>query len=329
MDLDDLYRFLRGSHVQAQGVIDTLRDPLLVLDSGLTVISANPAFYKTFQVGRDATVGVSIYELGDGQWDIEELRFLLEKVVPNSASVFDYEVKSDFPYLGCRTMLVSAQRLVHPDSGNRLLLMTIVDATERRERERQQALLIGEIRHRIKNLLSVTRALARQTSVIERTATEYRDDFLGRFDALSRSLDVSIDRHSAELPDLARAVLEPYLVESGRITLAEGPYVSLQPNQAMSLGLILHELATNAAKYGAFSVPEGHVAIDWNLVATGAGTSDIELRWKESGGPATSPPSSTGFGTRLIEAARHELNGRLELNYDPCGLIVTLRFPGG
>lgn len=73
MDLDDLYRVLRSAHVQAQGIVDTIRDPLLVLDAGLKILSANPAFYKTFRSGRDDVLGKSLSELGDGQWNIPEL----------------------------------------------------------------------------------------------------------------------------------------------------------------------------------------------------------------------------------------------------------------
>jgi two-component sensor histidine kinase len=199
--------------------------------------------------------------LGSGQWNIEELRLLLEKVIPKGTSIFDYEVRAEFPDVGFRTMLLSAQRLTHPDNGQRVLLLGIADATARRQREDEKDILIGELDHRMKNLLSVTHALARQTEVAGRTAEEYRDDFLGRFGALGRSLQVSAQRGSAELPELAWAVMEPYLGGSSTITVADAPVVSLLPDQAMALGMILHELATNAVKHGALSVPEGRVKI--------------------------------------------------------------------
>ncbi|WP_246100462.1 PAS domain-containing protein [Cereibacter sediminicola] len=100
MDLDDLYRLLRISHVQSQGIVDTISDPLLVLAGDLTAISANPAFYRTFSTDRDSTIGVPLYELGNGQCAIAELRLHLEKVIPNSASVFGYGVTADFPGVG-------------------------------------------------------------------------------------------------------------------------------------------------------------------------------------------------------------------------------------
>ncbi|ULB12457.1 PAS domain-containing protein (plasmid) [Cereibacter azotoformans] len=328
MDLDDLYRLLRVSHVQAQGIVDTIRDPLLVLASDLTVISANPAFYRTFATDRDSTIGLQLYELGNGQWAVDELRLLLEKVIPNSASVFDYEVTADFPDVGPRTMLVSAQRLIHPDNGQRVLLLTIVDATTRRRKEDEKNILIGELDHRIKNLLSVTQALARQTETAGRTAEEYRDAFLGRFAALARSLEVYSRERSAQLPDLVRAVMEPYLDGASRVLVADAPTVALVPGHAMSLGMILHELATNAGKYGALSVPAGRVNIDWEIGEDAEGMPRICLRWQEHGGPATSPPDSSGFGTRMIRfAAEFELGGSAELDYHPEGFRASVSFP--
>jgi PAS domain-containing protein len=114
LDLDDLYRLLRTTHVQAQAVVDTVREPLLVLDRELTVLSASRSFYETFGVGRDETLGRHLYELGDGQWDIPDLRHLLEAVIPRSAAVEGYEVEHDFPGLGRRAVLLHARRLSAP-----------------------------------------------------------------------------------------------------------------------------------------------------------------------------------------------------------------------
>ena len=328
MDLDELYRLLRGSHVRAQGVVDTIRDPLLVLGPDLTVISANPAFYRTFETDREATIGIPFDKLGHGQWNIEELRLLLEQVIPRSASIFDYEVTAEFPHVGLRTMLVSAQRLAHPDNGQRVLLVTIADATERRRGEAEKDILIGELDHRIKNLLSVTHALARQTDVKGRTAEEYRDTFLGRFEALGRSMEVTANGKTAELPALARAVIEPYLDGDCVISVADAPQVGLLASKATPLGMILHELATNAAKFGALSLPAGRVKIDWELSTDEDEAGWVHLRWEETDGAETAPPEATGFGTRLIRfSAERELGGHAELSYRPEGLVATVSFP--
>jgi two-component sensor histidine kinase len=327
-DLDDLYRLLHTSHVQAQGVLETIPDPLLVLDGDLTIVDANPAFYETFKTGRDDTIDQPFHHLGDGQWDIDELRYLFEQVIPRTAKVTDYEVTADFPVIGHRTMLLSAHRIPKPDSGRRLLLLKIADATERQRESDRKDVLIGELGHRIKNILAVTQSLARQTKTKDRTAEEFRDDFLGRLDALGKALEVTAKEDKAELPALVHKVLEPYVGEGGPVMLEKGPVVSLTTNQAMSLGMMLHELATNAVKYGALSVSDGRVTIVWTIDDEGNGSSMVKLRWRESNGPKVTPPSADGFGTRLIRfTAEQDLGGRVDQDYQPDGLIVTLTFP--
>ncbi|TGN67097.1 histidine kinase [Paracoccus liaowanqingii] len=328
MDLDELYRLLRSSHVRATGIVDTLRDPLLVLGPDMTVISANPAFYRAFEASADETVGRSFTALGDGQWDIDELNQLLREVVPKSASIYDYEVTADFPHVGSKTMLITAQRVEHPDRHHRILLVSIVDATLRRRKEAEKDILIGEFDHRIKNLMSVTRALARQTSVKDRSAVEYRDDLISRLDALGRSLQIAAHRDTTSLTELTEQMIEPYRDGASRIEVVPGPQVPLLPTQAMSLGMVLHELATNALKYGALSGDGGQVSIGWTPEDDPDGMPMVRLHWNESGGPETAPPDSQGFGTKLIEVSmEHELGGQARLDFRPEGLRAELTFP--
>ncbi|WP_037422183.1 sensor histidine kinase [Sinorhizobium sp. CCBAU 05631] len=325
MNLEDLYRLLRNGHVEAQGIIDTVPDPLLVLDQNLCVLSASRAFFTTFKVDRDETIGQHIYDLGDGQWDIPELRRLLEEVIPKTTAVVDYEVEHDFPSIGRRTMLVSAHRLFHPDNNSRTLLLSIVDATERRQHEAEKDVLLGELRHRMKNLLGLVQAIARQTTAAGRSGVEYRDAFLGRFNALVQAHDAAYSQEgAADLQEVLQRTLEPYSPTGVLVEL--GPAVSLASGQIMSLSLILHELATNAIKYGALSIPEGQVRVRWEVAEASAPS--LRLVWQEAGGPSVAPPASSGFGTQLIEfAVNRELGGRVELNYAPAGLRVEIVAP--
>lgn len=330
MDLDDLYRVLRSAHVQAQGIVDTIRDPLLVLDAGLKILSANPAFYKTFRSGRDDVLGKSLSELGDGQWNIPELSLLLERVLPKASIIVDYEVSTRFPDIGERTMLVSAERLCHPDSGQRLVLLTIVDATERRAHDHAREVLLGETQHRIKNLLSVVQALARQTSVEGVSAKEFRDTFLSRFGALARSLEASTATNETTLSGLARAALEPFLIGESCLSIGPDPEVWLSPGQAMTLGMILHELATNAGKYGALSTQSGRVSIGWSVAPVPDGGQHIELAWAEHDGPTIEPPDHDGFGSRLMRSAvERDLHGTIDTAFSPAGLRVVISFDAG
>ena len=326
MNLEDLYRLLRGAHVQAQGIVDTVPLPLLVLDRDLCVLSASRAFFQTFKAGRDETIGRHLYELGEGQWDIPELRHLLENVIPKSAAVLDYEVAHDFPSLGRRTMLLTARKLFHSDGTGTTLLLTIEDATERRRHDEEQDLLLGELRHRVKNLLTLVQALARQTEAAGRTGEAYRDDFLGRFDALVRAHDLStFGQTVGDLRELVGRTLAPYAVDPAAVTVEPGPAVALPPARVLPLGLILHELATNAVKHGAFSAPGGRVRVGWEVEEEADGGRRLRLRWEERGGPRVAPPTSRGFGTRFIEfAAARELGGKAELIFSPEGLKAEI-----
>ncbi|MDK1386892.1 HWE histidine kinase domain-containing protein [Sinorhizobium sp. 8-89] len=329
MTLEDLYRLLRNGHVQAQGIVDTVPDPLLVLDQNLCVQSASRAFFTTFQVSRAETIGQHIYELGNGQWDIPELRRLLEEVIPKSTAVVDYEVEQDFPSIGPRTMLVSAHRLFHPDNNSRTLLLSIVDATERRQREAEKDVLLGELRHRMKNLLALVQAIARQTTAAGRSGEAYRDAFMGRFNALVQAHDAAYAQEGeADLQQVLRQTLEPYSEGPTGVLVESGPAVPLGSKQIMSMSLILHELATNAIKYGALSTSAGQVRVRWTVEEASAPS--VRLVWQETGGPPVAPPASTGFGMQLIDfAVSRELGGRVELNYAPAGLVVEIVAPLG
>ncbi len=328
MDLDELYRLLRGSHLQAVGIVSTLRDPILVLDHDLCVLSASPGYYRDFQTTRDETIGVAFKALGNGQWDIPDLHLLLEQVIPKSASVFDYEVRTEFPNLGARVMLVSAQRLQHPDSGQRILMLSIIDATERSQADERKDILIGELDHRLKNVQAAVFALASHTKTVGRSAEEYRTDLLGRLEAYSRALAASREGGSSTLAELMKVILEPYRGGVSEVSLSTEVEIMLSPSHLMPLGMILHELATNALKYGALSAPNGHLAVSGRQIAKPDGSSEIILQWAESGGPEVTPPAKTGFGTRLILfSAEHDLNGRATLTYNPQGFVAKLEFP--
>ena len=196
-------------HVQAQGIVDTVPEPLLVLDRNLCVEAASRAFFETFKIGRNETIGSPVYELGNGQWDIPELRRLLEDVIPKSTAVVNYEVEHEFPGLGRRRMLLTAHRRYHPDNHSRTLLLSIVDDTERHAAEAEKDLLLGELRQRFKNLLAVVQAIARQTSVKGHSGEEYRDAFLGRFNALVRAHEWAFSDREVDLQMLVNHLRSP------------------------------------------------------------------------------------------------------------------------
>src|ERR1700723_1949404 len=146
----------------AQGIVDTVREPVLVLDKDLRVIAASRSFYSAFKVSPEATNGRLLYALGDGQWDIPKLRVLLEKIIPEKGVMEGYEVEHEFPNLGRRTMCLNARQVFYEGGTNTTILLGMEDITDRRNLERekdellqQKEVLLEELQHRVANSLQI------------------------------------------------------------------------------------------------------------------------------------------------------------------------------
>ncbi|HRD28595.1 MAG TPA: HWE histidine kinase domain-containing protein [Caulobacter sp.] len=202
-----------------------------------------------------------------------------------------------------------------------------VDITARKDAETHLRLMVNELNHRVKNSLATVQAIAAQTLHGDAVPDHIRNALTERLIALARAHDVLTDEKwvGAGLSDIAARAAAPHLsADHGDRFVIEGPPVHLPPRSAIAVALALHELATNAAKYGALSVPEGRVRIDWTTAAGEAGDTHLRMTWRESGGPPVSPPRARGFGSRLIERGlATELRGRVRIDYPPSGVICT------
>jgi two-component sensor histidine kinase len=199
-----------------------------------------------------------------------------------------------------------------------------------RHSAREQGVLARELGHRVRNLLGLVRALASQTSAKDRTGEEFRRAFVDRLQALSmaESLVFESSNEQADPLTLAHEVLAPHRMDDRDNITIEGVSVGLSARQARMFGLALHELATNAAKYGALSTDDGTVHIRWHLEEGNAGDSQMAVTWEETDGPEITPPERRGFGTRLLkDVVTHELNGKADLIYGQRGLRYHLKFP--
>lgn len=222
-------------------------------------------------------------------------------------------------------MLVSARTLSGGDHATRTMLVTIVDATEEHKRNAARELLFGELRHRVKNLLGAAHAIARQASTEGLTAEEFRDAFLGRLTAMVEAHDVSFGSETGGgLTRLVERVLAPY-TRPGSLSIEALDDIDLPPGTLVSVSLVLHELATNAAKYGALSVPEGRVTVRWSLDPQ---RGSLVIDWIESGGPPVAQPVRTGYGSRLIDSTiSYNLGGTVEQRFNSDGLKATISLP--
>ncbi len=185
-------------------------------------------------------------------------------------------------------------------------------------------LLIEELNHRVKNTLAILQAIAVQT--FQSASKAEREKFEGRLGALAEAHNLLSKEkwRGSELQDVIGRVLQPYLLNNPERVRMSGPHVPLSPRMAVVLSMIVHEIATNAAKYGALSNDTGTVRLDWEILAETAGPK-LRLIWAEAGGPPVTAPVKRGFGSRLIErSARDQLGGEATVDFLPRGVVYTI-----
>ena len=209
-------------------------------------------------------------------------------------------------------------------------LTILRDGTRTHAAKERAALLLSEMQHRANNTFAAVRALAVHTARHTGRGEAFHEPFAARIEALARSHELvsPAKPDGVLLHDLVWPCLRPYAGAPSRTTIT-GPAVRLPAKEAVSLGLAFHELATNAAKYGSLSVPQGSVEVRWEWSVThNAAAPLIDIYWREHGGPSVTPPVRRGFGSRLIEhGLRQELGGTLQLNFEPEGVSCLMRVP--
>lgn len=242
-----------------------------------------------------------------------------------------YSIEKRFVRPDGRTIWISVRSSpVRTAAGTLLYLVRVVqDITERKESERRQKLLVDELNHRVKNTLATVQSLASQTSRSAGSPKEFSSAFEGRLIALSKAHDQLTRHHweSAELRELLSGSLAPYAAASAERIVLRGEDLVLRPRAVLTLAMAVHELTTNAAKYGSLSVPTGSVKIQWGPVVED-GRKHLRIDWIESGGPPVSVPKRRSFGSRMIEGSLNaELGGIAKLNYPPEGVRCEMLIP--
>lgn len=324
MLLEDLYRLMKTGHVQAQGVVDTMTQPVVVLDNNFCVTTANNAFIKKFNVARDDILLQDFFALGNGQWDIPELRQLISSVIPRAAAVIGFEVKHDFPGIGQRTFLVDARRIVHPDDNSPNLLIIFDDVTDRQRHETEMDFIVSEMRHRMKNMSAVVQSIVRNARADDPAVGNFKEALIGRLDVAFDAQDMAARAETVDFESLLRRSVGASVSE--RLECV-GPSVDVPCSKVPAVSMIFHELATNAMKHGAVSSPDGEIHVTWETDAGPRGRPLLVCLWREEGGPRVSRPEHKGYGTELIEGLGAHFEGNVELNYPPSGLIAEIKIP--
>jgi two-component sensor histidine kinase len=206
------------------------------------------------------------------------------------------------------------------------LFFAIGMATRIARGEMLHDLLINELNHRVKNTLATVQSIASQTLRHTGNPAEAFDKFSARLVSLGRTHNVLSDEkwESAQVRELVDGALAPYAGRDGTRMHAAGPDLRLAPRSALTVAMALHELATNAAKYGALSNDRGHVYVDWSA---GDANGQFRLTWREVGGPQVAAPVRSGFGSKLIESGTDQIGGSATLEFPPGGVVCTLECP--
>ena len=438
------------ARIFSQAIVETIRQPLVVMDDALRIVSINPAFASLFRVAEAEAIGQSVFDLSQGEWNSSDLRLLLESLILDGRPFSDAQLELGLPGLSQRHLLMNGRKLTREGGRQSLILLAIEnvtdqrrdeadarklaaivdsshdaifsinlngdvtswnpgavnifgfseaemvgrsiasmadpsspepapdclaefrqggetlhyeqprirkdgtsvwvsvtdsplrdakgallgasgiarDITERRHADLHREILAGELNHRVKNTLAIVLAVASQTLRGDIALPAARAALVERLMALARAHDLLIDANwsGTDLASLIRATIEPYKGGQSRFRI-NGPVVDLKPSVAMTFSLALHELCTNAVKYGSLSVAEGFVDIVWTVTGQ-PGKPRLQWQWIESGGPAVTAPLKTGFGTKLIERVlAMELSGKVSVSYDHDGIVCTLEAP--
>jgi chemotaxis protein methyltransferase CheR len=324
----------------AQSIVDTVREPVVVLDKGLRVIAASRSFYSSFKVQPEDTQGRHLYELGDGQWDIPKLRVLLEQIIPEHGVMESYEVEHEFPHLGHRTMYLNARQVDYKAGAETTILLGIEDVTERKILEnqkdellRQKEVMLEELQHRIANSLQIIAGiiLMKATSVESEETRAHLQDAHKRVmsiaavqEQLSASGIVGPIHMIPYLRRLADTLATSMIGDHRPITIkVAGEGGTASSREAESIGLVATELVMNAIKH-AFpnEQSDGRIVIAYDVDRT---------NWKLSvadngiGRPdGTFAQSKTGLGTGIVKALAQQLGAKVETLADPAGTTVSI-----
>ena len=336
---------LQNACAFAEAIVNTVREPLVVLDQDLRVVAASRSFYRTFKVGPGETEGRLLYELGDGVWDIPKLRSLLEKILPSkgaieAGAIEAYEIEHDFPGIGRRTMCLNARKVFYATGARANILLGIEDITERLILEgekddllRQQDVLLEEIRHRVANSLQIIASII----MMKAMAVELEEARRHLQDAHQRVMSVAtVQRHLHAAAPSGPVQLGPYLSklcealshsmigDDRSISLTvQGEEASVSCRDAESLGLIVTELVINSIKH-AFdkNTKDGQITVAFD--AFGA-------NWKLSvadngiGNPVgVFAQAKTGLGTGIVNALAKQLDAKVETLSGPRGTSVSV-----
>jgi PAS domain S-box-containing protein len=314
---------LRVSEERHRLIFERAHDIIFTADLDHVLTSCNPAMAAAFDTTPDKLIGRSLAEFVSPESFRQGQAMLQEKL--DHGGTTQHEIEAIAGPGRILQWEISSTLITDADGHVTGVQAIARDVTERKKFEAQQMLLINELNHRVKNTLALVQGLALQSFKHDRDPAEARQAFQERLGALAAAHDL-LTREKWEGATIGELVADALRVHSDHPDRIEtsGPKVVVSPKAAISLVLALHELGTNAAKYGALSLPEGRVEVEWSRTPDGK----IRIEWRERNGPPVMPPSHSGFGLRMIERAlKTDLGGSVMVEFNPDGLVCTIEAP--
>jgi two-component sensor histidine kinase len=261
------------------------------------------------------------------------------RIVPDATGLPNQPLRATTPTLpssrSAQEVVLSAEndslRVLLEQAGidaETLLVQAGIDAKEREAADKLQKLILGELHHRIKNTLATVSAIASQSFRAAPSIEAGQEAMEGRLSALARAHDLlmQVSWASASLTHTFSSATEPYDSQGARRFHFNGPDLKITSGAVIALAMTFNELCTNTTKFGALSVPLGRVEVGWTIDEA---KQRLHLVWTESGGPAVEPPTRRSFGTRMMKSLGQQLNGQVQLVYDPSGFVYSLDVPLG
>jgi two-component system CheB/CheR fusion protein len=313
-----------SARARLRAMLDGLGPLAWLLAPDGTVLNANRAATAAFGVDEADMLGRPFWDLltaQRGKAESDRIHDAIKGAAAGKDARFDFSIGDDDDrhvfdlWIRCKEL-----------TGN--LVASAVDVTPRYESEQAQLLLMRELDHRIKNTLQVIQAVIRRTAKAQRTVEGFERSLLGRVGAMSRAHELLAEEKwlGANVTTLVRQETQSFDA-GGNAIRAAGPGLRLNPKAALAIGLAMHELGTNASKYGALSSPQGNVEIVWS-VDRSSDEPELVLTWRETGGPPVREPEHRGFGSMLIERSiAYELDGNASVEFRKEGLVCTIRVP--
>jgi PAS domain S-box-containing protein len=304
-------------------LLDSLEQAVIATDLKGNILYWNRFAEKLHGWRAVEVLGKSLLDVKPADQSADEAREVLERVLRGESWSGEITLRrkdgTSFPALVTASPLYDAEARVIG------VASACHDISQRRAAERQSEMVLAEQAHRLKNMLAVVQSLANQTARQTSSTDDFMASFTSRLSAVAAANDLLMNRggEATALEELAHATLGP-LLDPKRMRL-QGPNVTLQRRMILPFSMLLHELYTNAAKYGALSAPAGMIDIEWQRDDI-EGQSWLAFEWRESKGPIVEQPRKKGFGSVLIERAiARELNAHVVLDFAPAGVSCRLR----